>query len=182
MPVNGVRGTADFDLVFDKIRAIHPLVPIFVFGGHTHIRDCQQMDGRSMSIESGRYMESEFLQCETISRHASTSSLRPDSTSPRGDSTDLNLSFLRSYLSHRLVSELFPSLTQLLPSRATLNGFLASFRLEPTRLRFYRQPHDQQAIHRHQPELLRVAHEEGFGLRYSVRSGLRSSSRLAFLR
>lgn len=25
--------------------------------GHSHIRDCQQYDGRSMALESGRYME-----------------------------------------------------------------------------------------------------------------------------
>lgn len=80
-------------LVFNAIRAIHPLTPILILGGkhrlihetvvcsnndhigHTHIRDCRmlslvldwrmpwaqlclvQLDGRSMSLESGRYME-----------------------------------------------------------------------------------------------------------------------------
>ncbi|KAG1808450.1 Metallo-dependent phosphatase-like protein [Suillus subaureus] len=43
--------------VFNAVRAVHPLTPILIFGGHTHIRDCQQYDGRSMGIESGRYME-----------------------------------------------------------------------------------------------------------------------------
>ncbi|KAG2347581.1 hypothetical protein BDR05DRAFT_927512 [Suillus weaverae] len=43
--------------VFDAIRAVHPWTPILVFGGHSHIRDCQQYDGRSMALESGRYME-----------------------------------------------------------------------------------------------------------------------------
>ncbi|KAG2138338.1 Metallo-dependent phosphatase-like protein [Suillus clintonianus] len=43
--------------VFNAVRAVHPLTPILVFGGHTHIRDCQQYDGRSMALESGRYME-----------------------------------------------------------------------------------------------------------------------------
>ena len=43
--------------VFDAIRAKHPTTPILIFGGHTHIRDCVQLDGRSMSLESGRYME-----------------------------------------------------------------------------------------------------------------------------
>jgi len=28
-----------------------------ILGGHTHIRDCVQLDNRSMSLESGRYME-----------------------------------------------------------------------------------------------------------------------------
>ncbi|KAG5646108.1 hypothetical protein DXG03_004347 [Asterophora parasitica] len=44
-------------LVFDAIRKIHPLVPIMILGGHTHVRDCVQLDNRSMSLESGRYME-----------------------------------------------------------------------------------------------------------------------------
>ncbi|EIW80437.1 hypothetical protein CONPUDRAFT_90659 [Coniophora puteana RWD-64-598 SS2] len=43
--------------VFDAIRVVHPLTPILIFGGHTHIRDCRQYDGRSMALESGRYME-----------------------------------------------------------------------------------------------------------------------------
>ncbi|KAG8790486.1 hypothetical protein FRC12_011760 [Ceratobasidium sp. 428] len=43
--------------VFNAIRAVHPLTPILVFGGHTHIRDCIQYDNRSMALESGQYME-----------------------------------------------------------------------------------------------------------------------------
>ncbi|EJD02035.1 uncharacterized protein FOMMEDRAFT_168595 [Fomitiporia mediterranea MF3/22] len=43
--------------VFNAIRAVHPNTPILIFGGHTHIRDCTQFDGRSMALESGRYME-----------------------------------------------------------------------------------------------------------------------------
>jgi 2',3'-cyclic-nucleotide 2'-phosphodiesterase (5'-nucleotidase family) len=44
-------------LVFNAIRAVHPSTPIIILGGHTHIRDCNQPDGRSMALESGRYME-----------------------------------------------------------------------------------------------------------------------------
>ncbi|KAL0564808.1 hypothetical protein V5O48_017230 [Marasmius crinis-equi] len=44
-------------VVFDAIRAVHATTPILILGGHTHIRDCVQLDGRSMSLESGRYME-----------------------------------------------------------------------------------------------------------------------------
>ncbi|KAI0321945.1 5'-nucleotidase, partial [Amylostereum chailletii] len=44
-------------LVFNAIRAVHPQTPILILGGHTHIRDCVQLDGRSMALESGRYME-----------------------------------------------------------------------------------------------------------------------------
>ncbi|KIK45387.1 hypothetical protein CY34DRAFT_801759 [Suillus luteus UH-Slu-Lm8-n1] len=43
--------------VFNAVRTVHPLTPILIFGGHTHIRDCRQYDGRSMALESGRYME-----------------------------------------------------------------------------------------------------------------------------
>ncbi|KZP12981.1 Metallo-dependent phosphatase, partial [Athelia psychrophila] len=43
--------------VFDAVRKVHPYTPIVILGGHTHIRDCNQLDGRSMSLESGRYME-----------------------------------------------------------------------------------------------------------------------------
>ncbi|KAK0189114.1 Metallo-dependent phosphatase-like protein [Armillaria mellea] len=47
----------NWPLVFNAIRAIHATTPILILGGHTHIRDCVQLDGRSMSLESGRYME-----------------------------------------------------------------------------------------------------------------------------
>lgn len=39
------------------IRAVNPSTPILIFGGHSHIRDCVQLDGRSMALQSGRYME-----------------------------------------------------------------------------------------------------------------------------
>ncbi|KAG6827043.1 hypothetical protein H0H92_013388 [Tricholoma furcatifolium] len=44
-------------LIFNVIRALHPYTPILILGGHTHIRDCTQYDGRSMALESGRFME-----------------------------------------------------------------------------------------------------------------------------
>ncbi|KAK0434597.1 Metallo-dependent phosphatase-like protein [Armillaria borealis] len=47
----------NWPLVFNAIRAVHAATPILILGGHTHIRDCLQLDGRSMSLESGRYME-----------------------------------------------------------------------------------------------------------------------------
>ncbi|KAJ4471596.1 Metallo-dependent phosphatase-like protein [Lentinula aciculospora] len=43
--------------VFNAIRDVHAETPIIILGGHTHIRDCNQPDGRSMALESGRYME-----------------------------------------------------------------------------------------------------------------------------
>lgn len=47
----------NWPLVFNAIRTLHPTVPIVILGGHTHIRDCIQLDALSMSLESGRYME-----------------------------------------------------------------------------------------------------------------------------
>ena len=60
-------------IVFDAVRAVHPTTPILILGGHSHIRDCRkgrlfacllclthipvQFDGRSIALESGRYME-----------------------------------------------------------------------------------------------------------------------------
>ncbi|KAJ7094369.1 Metallo-dependent phosphatase-like protein [Mycena epipterygia] len=44
-------------LVFNAIRKLHPTTPILIFGGHLHVRDCLQLDGRSMSLASGRYLE-----------------------------------------------------------------------------------------------------------------------------
>lgn len=48
---------SEWTTVFRAIRAVHPLTPILIFGGHHHIRDCKQEDARSMSLASGRYME-----------------------------------------------------------------------------------------------------------------------------
>lgn len=39
------------------VRDIVAMSDCSVHAGHTHIRDCQQYDGRSMAMESGRYME-----------------------------------------------------------------------------------------------------------------------------
>ncbi|EKM81183.1 hypothetical protein AGABI1DRAFT_72051 [Agaricus bisporus var. burnettii JB137-S8] len=47
----------NWPLVFNAVRAVHPTTPIIILGGHTHIRDCVQLDNRSMALESGRYME-----------------------------------------------------------------------------------------------------------------------------
>ncbi|PLW31410.1 hypothetical protein PCANC_16728 [Puccinia coronata f. sp. avenae] len=48
---------ADWKIVFSTVRQLHPNVPIIILGGHLHIRDCMQLDDRSMSLASGRYME-----------------------------------------------------------------------------------------------------------------------------
>lgn len=74
--------------VFDAVRAVHPLTPILIFGGHSHIRDCQQYDGRSMALESGRYME-------TIGW------MSADLEAANGDA---NISFTRRYLDQNRVT------------------------------------------------------------------------------
>ncbi|WWD18629.1 hypothetical protein CI109_103082 [Kwoniella shandongensis] len=55
MPARGE--TAEWAPVFDAIRRVHPDVPIYVFGGHTHVRDCTQYDNRSIAVVPGRYLE-----------------------------------------------------------------------------------------------------------------------------
>ncbi len=55
MPARGE--TSEWTPIFNAIRRRHPRVPVFVFGGHTHIRDCIQYDDRSIAIVPGRYME-----------------------------------------------------------------------------------------------------------------------------
>ncbi|KGB75044.2 vacuolar protein [Cryptococcus deuterogattii R265] len=55
MPVRGE--IAEFAPVFDAIRDIHPKVPIYIFGGHTHVRDCVQYDERSIGVVPGKYLE-----------------------------------------------------------------------------------------------------------------------------
>lgn len=62
-------------LVFNAIRAVHPTTPILIFGGHTHIRDCVQLDGRSMSLESGRYMETVGWLSMELDKKGSTGNL-----------------------------------------------------------------------------------------------------------
>ncbi|KIR57058.1 vacuolar protein [Cryptococcus gattii Ru294] len=55
MPVRGE--IAEFAPVFNAIRDIHPKVPIYIFGGHTHVRDCVQYDERSIGVVPGKYLE-----------------------------------------------------------------------------------------------------------------------------
>ncbi|KAI0090834.1 Metallo-dependent phosphatase-like protein [Irpex rosettiformis] len=73
-------------VVFDAVRAVHPYTPILILGGHTHIRDCVQLDGRSMSLESGRYMETVGWMSVDLDKHQTHSS------------TPKNLTFTRRYL------------------------------------------------------------------------------------
>ncbi|KAG6869541.1 hypothetical protein C0995_002349, partial [Termitomyces sp. Mi166 len=69
----------NWPLVFNAIRAVHPYTPILIFGGHTHIRDCVQLDGRSMLLESGRYMETVGWMSAKLDghRHSKNSKSKP---------------------------------------------------------------------------------------------------------
>jgi hypothetical protein len=49
--------TSDWEEVIHVIRLKHPHTPVFVFGGHNHIRDCKKPDAHSIIMASGRYME-----------------------------------------------------------------------------------------------------------------------------
>ncbi|KAF9529762.1 Metallo-dependent phosphatase-like protein [Crepidotus variabilis] len=71
MPVIGDK----WPLVFNAIRAIHPHTPILILGGHTHIRDCTQLDGRSMALESGRYMETVGWMSVNLDQRGSSADL-----------------------------------------------------------------------------------------------------------
>ncbi|GAA5903580.1 hypothetical protein JCM8208_003630 [Rhodotorula glutinis] len=48
---------SEWSAVVRAIREVHPTVPVLVFGGHHHIRDCVQEDEYSMSLAAGRYFE-----------------------------------------------------------------------------------------------------------------------------
>ncbi|KAH9935240.1 Metallo-dependent phosphatase-like protein, partial [Epithele typhae] len=81
--------TDHWPTVFNAIRAIHPTTPIMIFGGHTHIRDCIQYDGRSMALESGRYMETVGFMSMDFDKKTHHG---------RGSTTPQNITFNRRYL------------------------------------------------------------------------------------
>ncbi|KAI9441822.1 Metallo-dependent phosphatase-like protein [Lactarius indigo] len=65
----------NWPLVFNAVRAAHPTTPILILGGHTHIRDCLQFDGRSIALESGRYMETLGFLSVDLDHRGSTRNL-----------------------------------------------------------------------------------------------------------
>nr|POF22076.1 secreted protein [Quercus suber] len=56
-PVRPTSSTSTFKTIFNAIRAIHPDIPIQIFGGHTHVRDFAVYDDKTTALESGRYCE-----------------------------------------------------------------------------------------------------------------------------
>ncbi|KAH8977055.1 Metallo-dependent phosphatase-like protein [Lactarius hatsudake] len=65
----------NWPLVFNAVRVVHPTTPILILGGHTHIRDCLQFDGRSIALESGRYMETLGFLSVDLDHRGSTRNL-----------------------------------------------------------------------------------------------------------
>ncbi|KAH9990648.1 Metallo-dependent phosphatase-like protein [Russula compacta] len=103
MPVRGVGNNWNF--VFDPIRKLHKDTPILILGGHTHIRDCAQYDGKSMALESGAYMDT-----------LGWLSVNLTSTGPSG-----NLSFSRRYLDPNRVTYEFHTTQHQFDTRPGLN-------------------------------------------------------------
>ncbi|KAM0453973.1 hypothetical protein ACHAO4_004721 [Trichoderma viride] len=56
-PVSQKDPVSTFKVVFDEIRKHHPVTPIQILGGHTHIRNFSVYDDNSVALESGRYCE-----------------------------------------------------------------------------------------------------------------------------
>ena len=43
------RPDSEWKLLLDAIRVVHEDVPVFIFGGHNHVRNCERLDGNSIS-------------------------------------------------------------------------------------------------------------------------------------
>ncbi|KWU42710.1 hypothetical protein RHOSPDRAFT_20722, partial [Rhodotorula sp. JG-1b] len=52
-----IEPDSEWRKVIAAVRAVHPKVPIVVFGGHHHVRQCARYDDYSMGLAGGRYME-----------------------------------------------------------------------------------------------------------------------------
>lgn len=49
---SSIGGT--FGIIHEAIREAHPLTPIQIFGGHTHVRDFAVLDESCTALESGQ--------------------------------------------------------------------------------------------------------------------------------
>ncbi|KAL7930964.1 Metallo-dependent phosphatase-like protein [Trichoderma chlorosporum] len=56
-PVRQTDSSNTLATVFNEIRKVHPVTPIQILGGHSHIRDFAVYDDNAVGIESGRYCE-----------------------------------------------------------------------------------------------------------------------------
>lgn len=81
-------------VVIDAIRTLHPTTPIIIFGGHTHIRDCEVYDAQAVGLESGRYMET----VGWLAANSTSWPTPPEAYASNWSSPSTNLSFSRSYI------------------------------------------------------------------------------------
>ncbi|OCK86300.1 hypothetical protein K432DRAFT_316521 [Lepidopterella palustris CBS 459.81] len=87
----------EFSLIYKTIRSVQWDTPIQFFGGHTHIRDYKVYDGKSVALESGRYMETiGFMSISGLS--SGGSKIRYPVSQTAG------LSFSRRYIDNNLFS------------------------------------------------------------------------------
>ncbi|OCL13028.1 hypothetical protein AOQ84DRAFT_333265 [Glonium stellatum] len=87
----------EYSLVYKTIRSVQWDTPIQFFGGHTHIRDYKIYDGKTVALESGRYMETiGFMSINGLSAGGSDKRYPVSPTS--------GLSFSRRYIDNNLFS------------------------------------------------------------------------------
>lgn len=87
----------EYKTVFSVIRSAQWDTPIQFFGGHTHIRDYKIFDGKSVALESGRYLESlGFMSIDGLSSGGT------DNQSPKSQKSKIK--FSRRYLDYNLFS------------------------------------------------------------------------------
>ena len=87
----------EYSLIYKTIRSVQWDTPIQFFGGHTHIRDYKIYDGKTVALESGRYMETiGFMSISGLSAGGS------DKRYPVSHAA--GLSFSRRYIDNNLYS------------------------------------------------------------------------------
>ncbi|OAL00689.1 hypothetical protein IQ06DRAFT_147867 [Phaeosphaeriaceae sp. SRC1lsM3a] len=91
-----IRST-EYALLFKTLRSAHWDTPIQFFGGHSHIRDYKIFDGKSVALESGRYMETlGFMSIDGLS----TGSTKDSHAAPQ----KAKLTFSRRYIDNNVYS------------------------------------------------------------------------------
>ncbi|POY76504.1 calcineurin family phosphoesterase [Rhodotorula taiwanensis] len=52
-----IEPDSEWRIVVEAIRQVHQRIPVVVFGGHHHVRQCARYDEYSIGLAAGRYME-----------------------------------------------------------------------------------------------------------------------------
>jgi hypothetical protein len=93
----GVR-MEEFRTVFTAIRKQNWHVPIMLFGGHVHVRDAVSYDSQSLSLASGRYMETiGWMSADNIKKRSKKNEKATDEVSAQA-----SLKFSRRYIDNNL--------------------------------------------------------------------------------